>query len=117
MRPGTLPTFAAGVLTGAALTIGTLFVVGAPVASADPGPGTAITEDDPRWDCRTMGDHVCGPHNSNAVAPGVYAGGTLQATWPTIKTCANVGGDLYCDEAFVDPEFVTLVAPGWSGAA
>jgi len=20
-----------------------------------------ITEDDPRWDCHTMGNHVCGP--------------------------------------------------------
>lgn len=24
-------------------------------------PVTHITEDDPRWDCRRMGNHVCGP--------------------------------------------------------
>ena len=24
-------------------------------------PTTVITEDDPRWDCRTMGNQICGP--------------------------------------------------------
>ncbi|WP_263729976.1 hypothetical protein [Cellulomonas sp. SG140] len=24
-------------------------------------PSPRIEEDDPRWDCRTMGNHVCGP--------------------------------------------------------
>lgn len=24
------------------------------------GPGNRITEDDPRWDCNTMGNHLCG---------------------------------------------------------
>lgn len=24
-------------------------------------PGERIEEDDPRWDCRTMGNKVCGP--------------------------------------------------------
>lgn len=117
MRPSTIPIFATGMFVGSLLTTGFLLGAGTWTANADPGPGTAITEDDPRWDCRTMGDHVCGPHNSNAVAPGLYNEGGLLATWPTVKTCANVGGDLYCDEAFLDPKFVRLVAPSWTGAA
>ncbi|UJQ86323.1 hypothetical protein SEA_BONAMASSA_89 [Mycobacterium phage Bonamassa] len=27
----------------------------------DTGDGIVITEDDPRWDCRTMGNKICGP--------------------------------------------------------
>lgn len=30
-----------------------------------------ITEDDPRWDCRTMGNKICGP---NAPKPAYYCG-------------------------------------------
>lgn len=30
-----------------------------------------ITEDDPRWDCRTMGNKICGP---NAKKPAIYCG-------------------------------------------
>jgi hypothetical protein len=26
-----------------------------------PGQGSRITEDDPRWDCNTMGNRICGP--------------------------------------------------------
>jgi hypothetical protein len=33
---------------------------------------TRIWEDDPRWDCRTMGNHYCGPDNSQGVPPGTY---------------------------------------------
>lgn len=25
-----------------------------------PGPAKALEEDDPNWDCRTMGNHICG---------------------------------------------------------
>lgn len=31
-----------------------------------------IYEDDPRWDCRTMGNFVCGPANSQGVPMGHY---------------------------------------------
>jgi hypothetical protein len=31
-----------------------------------------IEEDDPRWDCRTMGDHYCGPGNDQGVPQGTY---------------------------------------------
>lgn len=33
-----------------------------------------ITEDDPRWDCRTMGNLICGPTNAQGVPAGNYAG-------------------------------------------
>lgn len=39
---------------------------------------TAITEDDPRWDCATMGNHVCGPViTSNGIESdtGAFIGG------------------------------------------
>lgn len=36
------------------------------------GCGSAdIAEDNPKWDCRTMGNHVCGPDNGNHWA-GLY---------------------------------------------
>ncbi len=32
------------------------------VARHTPAPSAVrITEDDPRWDCRTMGNRICGP--------------------------------------------------------
>jgi hypothetical protein len=54
-----LITIALAVTIGAGVTLG-----GTGLASAvtQPAPHSAhrITEDDPRWDCRTMGNHVCG---------------------------------------------------------
>ena len=50
------------------------FVLSAALVLATfPGPGFAqrITEDDPRWDCRTMGNKICGP---NAPKPTIYCG-------------------------------------------
>ena len=69
------------------LTVGVLIsaAIGVPLA----GPtiaishATAIQEDDPGWDCRTMGDRICGPTNSNLVAAGCYNDGAqLVAPWP-----------------------------------
>jgi len=90
----TLPVSLPAILAAAAAA----GVVLAPAAPADP-----VQEDDPEWFCVTMGDHVCGPHNANGVTPGLYADGVLVASWPTAKTCRNVGGDLLCDEAFLSP--------------
>lgn len=46
----------------------------------------ATTEDDASWDCRIMGDRVCGVNNAQHVTPGLYdAHGTLID--PTITTC------------------------------
>ncbi len=58
-------------LTALTLVLVALWV-GASIASAAPGhpgaekirawrQGAVITEDDPRWDCRTMGNLTCGP--------------------------------------------------------
>lgn len=33
-----------------------------------------ITEDDPRWDCKTMGNKVCGPVVSASPKPANYCG-------------------------------------------
>ena len=35
--------------------------------------GIIIMEDDPRWDCRTMGNRICGPTNSQGVPAGGYS--------------------------------------------
>ena len=51
-----------------AAVAGFAIAIGIVIAQAN-GP---IMEDDPRWDCRTMGNHVCGPNNSQGVAPGYY---------------------------------------------
>jgi hypothetical protein len=43
----------------------------------------SIQEDDPGWSCVDMGDHACGPGNSNNVPPGCYdEGGVMYAMWP-----------------------------------
>ena len=34
--------------------------------------GIIIMEDDPRWDCRVMGNRVCGPTNVQGVPAGDY---------------------------------------------
>lgn len=69
-RSLTLP-FAASAALVAGLTLGALspdWGVAAP---------TPITEDDPRWDCATMGNGICGPTADTAAAWEVfdYAGG------------------------------------------
>jgi hypothetical protein len=56
-----------------------------------------ITEDDPAWNCITDGNRVCGPANTNDVAPGCYDdAGSLVAPWP-----CHVIGDLRTGEADV----------------
>jgi hypothetical protein len=35
-----------------------------------------IEEDSSHWDCRTMGNLVCGPGNAQGVTPGDYADDT-----------------------------------------
>lgn len=41
-----------------------------------------IQEDDPQFDCQTMGNRICGPSNTNGATPGIYASnGKLIATW------------------------------------
>lgn len=67
------------------------FVVGLLVAVVTLTPGQTepahvaqaaiVQEDSPAWDCRTMGNHLCGPGNSNGVVPGFYQDGKLYADW------------------------------------
>lgn len=41
-----------------------------------------VEEDDPAWNCRTMGNRICGPGNSNGVTPGIYTSqGNLILAW------------------------------------
>ncbi|AHJ88558.1 hypothetical protein Jolie1_058 [Mycobacterium phage Julie1] len=104
MRPSTIRAFAAGVVTGATLVLGVAW--GAGVAEAAP-----IQEDDPAWDCRVNGDQVCGPGNSNGVAPGLYEAGQLRSPWPTISECAApflAPWDTTCTVRYVDPKHVNL---------
>ena len=35
---------------------------------------TVVLEDDPAWDCPTMGNLVCGVGNTQGVEPGFYGG-------------------------------------------
>lgn len=38
-----------------------------------PSPAPVIEEESPQWDCRTMGNLVCGPDNAQGVTPGDYS--------------------------------------------
>lgn len=74
------------------LTVGALLTaaIGVPLAGptlavAYATPAGQIQEDDPRWDCRTMGDLVCGPTNSQGVAAGRYEAGALVEVWATAR--------------------------------
>lgn len=46
-----------------------------------PGTSSGIAEDDPRWDCRTMGNEICGP--GQGVQAGQYVDGNL-VPWGTL---------------------------------
>lgn len=95
----------------AALLLGPGLAIAGVVANVATAKADVIQEDDPRWDCRTMGDLVCGPTNSQGVAPGLYAAGRLAQPWPTVTTCSPepiFGVLLSCDTAPVNPRFVHL---------
>lgn len=48
-----------------------------------PDANARIQEDDPGWDCVSMGDRSCGPTNTQGVTAGCYDdGGVLVAPWP-----------------------------------
>lgn len=51
-------------------------------ATESPSFSGVITEDDPRWDCRTMGNRVCGPANGQGVIAGQYGPDGLIIPWP-----------------------------------
>lgn len=61
------------------LTLGALAI-----ATHAHGTPTRITEDDPRWNCTTMGNRICGPNNANGVTAGCYSdtGSAPVHLWP-----------------------------------
>jgi hypothetical protein len=50
--------------------------------------GNKITEDDPRWDCRTMGNKICGP---NASKPVYYCGAPTKKGTPCKRRVKQAG--------------------------
>jgi len=42
--------------------VASALTIGATLASS-----AQISEDDPRWDCRTMGNHICGTPSGNVL--------------------------------------------------
>lgn len=84
-------TFAAGVVFGAALGLPSGAML---VASAQAQPAPVIQEDDPGWDCRTMGRRDCGPANTQGVQAGCYSDtGALVAVWPCHVVVDPVTGE------------------------
>jgi hypothetical protein len=79
------------VMVAAALAVIVMVIAGgssAPVDATTVAPATqaaptapVIAEDSPAWDCRTMGNGLCGPGNANGATPGYYRGGKLYADW------------------------------------
>lgn len=66
--------------TIAAVTAMAVVPVLAPVTAPTTwAEGTAVEEDDSAWDCRTMGNQVCGPGQGEVA--GQYAEGRL-IPWP-----------------------------------
>lgn len=51
-----------------------------------------ITEDDPRWDCRTMGNKICGP---NAKKPAIYCGALTKKGTPCKRRVRKPGDHCY----------------------
>lgn len=60
-----------------------------------------ITEDSPRWDCRTMGNHVCGP-NGSKYKPGCYVGKTLVIAWTVFDNPRTSAQEQRQDDLWAD---------------
>lgn len=63
--------YALAAVLGALTLGGVVHTVTTTSTPLTPPHHTRITEDDPRWDCRVMGNHLCGP-DSRARAGGGY---------------------------------------------
>lgn len=89
--------FASGVF------IGLLLGAGTGVAIADAAASPTVQEDDPAWDCVTMGNRICGPGNSNGVPAACYNdGGVIVAPWPC-HIVINPDGSADVYEGLVSP--------------
>ncbi|OBC03354.1 hypothetical protein A5784_14035 [Mycobacterium sp. 852013-50091_SCH5140682] len=84
--------FAAGLFVGVALGIPAgAIVVG--TAQAEP-VAQAIEEDQPGWDCRTMGNRICGPDNAQGLAAACYNDqAEVVAPWPCHLVVNPATGD------------------------
>ncbi|MBO0676807.1 hypothetical protein JRC04_04960 [Mycolicibacterium sp. S2-37] len=78
MRKAALALIGAEVVVAASFAVAGLVGLEQATAYAQP----TITEDDPQWDCRTMGALDCGPGNANGYAAGCYLDAELVAPWP-----------------------------------
>jgi hypothetical protein len=60
---------------GAALAAVLVFLTGPPdvVPARVPNLGAVVLEDNPAWDCRRDGNHVCGLGNAQNVPAGRYS--------------------------------------------
>lgn len=61
--------------------IATVAIAFSSLLAASPAIASPVTEDDPSWDCRTMGNQICGATNAQGVQAGQYRDGALIA-WP-----------------------------------
>ena len=86
-------TLAAGILIGAAIGV----PIGPAIITAHAAP--AIQEDDPGWDCVSMGNRVCGPTNSQGIEAGCYNDAAqLVAPWPChVVVNPDGSSDAYAD--------------------
>ena len=57
-------------------------------------PQQRITEDDPRWDCRTMGNKICGPSPTPTPKPVITCAGITKKNAPCKRRVKKQGD--YC---------------------
>lgn len=81
----TVPVYLPPVVTTApgpivAPTTTTSVAPGPPTTAPAPAP-SVIQEDDPRWDCRTMGNHVCGTTTTAPATESAQRGACLRTTF------------------------------------
>jgi hypothetical protein len=55
------------------LLVATAIAMAHPYQLAPVDTTVALEEDSPQWDCRTMGNLVCGAGNAQGTAPGDYS--------------------------------------------
>ena len=68
-----------------------------PTPSVDDTPIVNVMEDNPNWDCVTMGNRVCGPDNVDDVPAGCYNDNEeMVAPWPCFVMTDDDGNmDVY----------------------
>jgi hypothetical protein len=76
----------------------------------------ATTEDSPGWDCRTQGNHICGPNAPGGHAAGCYRAGVRVIAWSNYSTPRKdpLWGQVHspCAKAKVAPSKKAHKVPG-----